>query len=778
MADSSRVVPVPVSVARATSDGPMAGVGDAATDLGAPRRPTSEDAGPRDAPGSSGARAASDVSPPARDPAPASFARESEPPPSSRVTTLPASAITTPAALRDILSRRVRADPPRGFRPDVFPPEALAGLPLSFVLTLMPDGFAISKPPANSSAPLAPPPPYRRALEHTRGGLHPYDRSSVSLFRSIDAGRLPRGLLDGIPLAYAEGAALVEVRDYRGRDAGVGKAAPRAYVAVLHPTPETIAVDADEIAAQLDAVAPVTGEGYDAPSRAESLAAAKLARRLAVEGALLAATSAPLCLDPNPEVATARRLARDASRATARFGGSLAAWSRRSVAPGRTPRDDASRDAKIARDARRRKRWVEAAGELQPPLAPSAGLNWAAGFESDRDRDRRGANGAGANGAGASADDGERVRAEGGAGPGEASAMPFASRGFPDEDVVLDPLRGETVWDALDPDAAPPPARPATGDAWAWAREEARTNADAPTREVARERTATRPKTEPEEPNVAEETEDADEDAGASGAEDDDGGHLRLVSTAREAGWRAATASSSLASEAADVRAAKRRRALEASEAAERARVAAEAPGATVAQIARRNDAVRAAALATSGPAAPVMDASFREGAEEAIRRSSTPVALAAAILESDAPATLAQRYDPEWSLAPDFPSGTNEPPPPLRFTGRAARDGGGGGGGGGDMDGDGDGDDAARVRIDVGPGTVEESLAEGPGGREPVVVEMPPFPSAAAAGQYVLAFHRLAAKEGLVRHARAEAGTAAGAGGGARGRNQPGSAP
>ena len=93
-------------------------------------------------------------------------------------------------------------------------------------------------------------------------------------------------------------------------------------------------------------------------------------------------------------------------------------------------------------------------------------------------------------------------------------------------------------------------------------------------------------------------------------------------------------------------------------------------------------------------------------------------------------------------------------------------------------MDGDGDGDDAARVRIDVGPGTVEESLAEGPGGREPVVVEMPPFPSAAAAGQYVLAFHRLAAKEGLVRHARAEAGTAAGAGGGARGRNQPGSAP
>ena len=200
------------------------------------------------------------------------------------------------------------------------------------------------------------------------------------------------------------------------------------------------------------------------------------------------------------------------------------------------------------------------------------------------------------------------------------------------------------------------------------------------------------------------------------------------------------TASSSLASEAIDSRAAKRRRATEATEAAERARVAAEAPNATVAHLARLNDAVRAAALATSGPDAPVVDASFREGREEAIRRSSTPVALAAAILESDAPATLAQRYDPEWSLAPDFPNRTNEPPLPLRFTGRAPRGGNGGGGGGGavgvgDGDRDGDGDDVARVCIDVGPGMVEESLAEGPGGRKPVVVEMPPFPSAAAAG-------------------------------------------
>ena len=190
LADSSDVVPVAVSVARATSDGPMAGVGDAATDFGAPPRPTSGDPGPRD-PGSSVARAESDVSPPARDPAPASFARESERPTSSRlarVTTLPASAITTPAALRDILSRRVRADP-RGFHLDAFPPEALAGLPLSFVLTLMPDGFAISKPRdfLRSAGTPTPLPPRPRARSRPSSPLRsiqrlppPFDRRGAT----------------------------------------------------------------------------------------------------------------------------------------------------------------------------------------------------------------------------------------------------------------------------------------------------------------------------------------------------------------------------------------------------------------------------------------------------------------------------------------------------------------------------------------------------------------------------------------------------------------------
>ena len=221
----------------------------------------------------------------------------------ARVTTLPASAITTPAALRDILSRRVRADP-RGFHLDAFPRGARRLSSPSCSPSCRPVRHL--QAPATFSGPPAPP-PYRRALERVRDHLHPYDRSSVSLLRSIDAGRL-RGLRGGVPLAYVEGAALVEVRDYRGRDAGVGKATPRAYVAVLrNPRPSP----------WMPTRSPRSSTRWR-PSRAKGTTGERIAiarrrqarPRLAVEGALVAATTAPLCLDPDPEVATARKLER------------------------------------------------------------------------------------------------------------------------------------------------------------------------------------------------------------------------------------------------------------------------------------------------------------------------------------------------------------------------------------------------------------------------------------------------------------------------------------
>jgi hypothetical protein len=126
--------------------------------------------------------------------------------------------------LRDLLSKRHRATAPAGFRPHALDPSLLTAggaipdsLPLSFVLVLAPGGFSIQKPPVSAEEMSAPAPSLTDALTAAGTMLHPYDRSSRTLLQSIDAGRMPSGLLDGIPLKYVDGAALCEVRDYRGR---------------------------------------------------------------------------------------------------------------------------------------------------------------------------------------------------------------------------------------------------------------------------------------------------------------------------------------------------------------------------------------------------------------------------------------------------------------------------------------------------------------------------------------------------------------------------------
>ena len=326
--------------------------------------------------------------------------------------------------LRDLLSKRHRATAPAGFRPHALDPSLLTAggaipdsLPLSFVLVLAPGGFSIQKPPVSAEEMSAPAPSLTDALTAAGTMLHPYDRSSRTLLQSIDAGRMPSGLLDGIPLKYVDGAALCEVRDYRGRRERRRAATCARYVAVLHPTTATTAADAEELCAQLDAVAPVTGDGYWArlagvtsvgagthgmkpepespnvkaphpslpgtPARAKKAggksgtpggepganeksarereadaaakAAAQLCRRLAVEGALLAATSAPLCLDPDPAVAQARRAAAAANSSTAALASYAAlCWTRRTK-----PR---------ARD--------QDPGDDEPPLEPAAAREW------------------------------------------------------------------------------------------------------------------------------------------------------------------------------------------------------------------------------------------------------------------------------------------------------------------------------------------------------------------------------------------------------------------
>ena len=348
-----------------------------------------------------------------------------------------------PPDLRDLLSRRHRATAPAGFRPHALDQRLLGAggaipesLPLSFVLVLTPGGFAIQKPPASAEEMTGPAPSLKDALEAAGTMLHPYDRSSRSLLQAVDAGRMPSGLLDGIPLKYVDGAALCEVRDYRDRSERRVAAACRRYVAVLHPTAATVAADAEELCAQLPRRAghgAGTGPGWPAwttrsgrgathrslsSRRRGSLrirlsrarpregrrgrrgrgrrrrrgrgtsrgASARRTRRRArrrscAGGSRSRARSSrrrpALCLDPDPAVAASRR--QDCGERGARRAAAAATlcWPRRTRPPFRVPGGGRAPDGPAAaREWRRRRRWLAEPAELQPPLGPDSGFEW------------------------------------------------------------------------------------------------------------------------------------------------------------------------------------------------------------------------------------------------------------------------------------------------------------------------------------------------------------------------------------------------------------------
>ncbi|GMQ08086.1 hypothetical protein CsSME_00051979 [Camellia sinensis var. sinensis] len=69
---------------------------------------------------------------------------------------------------------------------------------VSFMLNLFPDGYSIGK---SSEA----------TLQDVQKCLHPYDRTSETLFSAIESGRLPGDILDDIPCKYVDGTLLCEV---------------------------------------------------------------------------------------------------------------------------------------------------------------------------------------------------------------------------------------------------------------------------------------------------------------------------------------------------------------------------------------------------------------------------------------------------------------------------------------------------------------------------------------------------------------------------------------
>ncbi|XVF74276.1 hypothetical protein PTKIN_Ptkin13bG0097200 [Pterospermum kingtungense] len=77
---------------------------------------------------------------------------------------------------------------------------------ISFTLNLYPDGYYIGKPPEEA---------LHQATVQDASKLHPYDRSSETLFSAIESGRLPGDILDDIPCKFVDGTLICEVRDYR-----------------------------------------------------------------------------------------------------------------------------------------------------------------------------------------------------------------------------------------------------------------------------------------------------------------------------------------------------------------------------------------------------------------------------------------------------------------------------------------------------------------------------------------------------------------------------------
>lgn len=79
---------------------------------------------------------------------------------------------------------------------------------ISFFINLFPDGYSIGNPSENRIG-------HQATVQDDPKFLHPYDRTSESLFLAIERGLLPADFLDDIPCKFYNGAVVCEVRDYR-----------------------------------------------------------------------------------------------------------------------------------------------------------------------------------------------------------------------------------------------------------------------------------------------------------------------------------------------------------------------------------------------------------------------------------------------------------------------------------------------------------------------------------------------------------------------------------
>ncbi|XP_019093621.1 PREDICTED: uncharacterized protein LOC104751088 isoform X1 [Camelina sativa] len=87
--------------------------------------------------------------------------------------------------------------------PDISPEHEV-----SFTLSLYPNGYSVGKPSESQAVQQTP-------FRDVPKVLQPYDRAAESLLSAIEAGRLPRDILEDIPCKFVDGVVICEVHDYR-----------------------------------------------------------------------------------------------------------------------------------------------------------------------------------------------------------------------------------------------------------------------------------------------------------------------------------------------------------------------------------------------------------------------------------------------------------------------------------------------------------------------------------------------------------------------------------
>ncbi|XP_011623128.1 mediator of RNA polymerase II transcription subunit 15a isoform X2 [Amborella trichopoda] len=150
-------------------------------------------------------------------------------------------------------------------------------LDASFSVNLLPNGFSLGVPTEKGK-----PPPLLQDLPKS---LHPYDKSSETLFSALESGWLPGDILDDIPCKYLDGVIMCEVRDYRKCVPGPANAVTSGEGVAVHNV--HLKMSTENVVKDIPSI---TDHSWTYSDLME------------VEARILKAMQPELCLDPSPKL--------------------------------------------------------------------------------------------------------------------------------------------------------------------------------------------------------------------------------------------------------------------------------------------------------------------------------------------------------------------------------------------------------------------------------------------------------------------------------------------